>query len=188
MCEDSCAVYVHVNLINGKKYFGITIQEPEKRWKNGYGYSNNAHFTNAINKYGWDGFAHHVLYRNIPIKIAKNIEEMLINEQMSYDPRFGYNKTMGGELEIPSEETRRKMSANNRIKNNPERNPNPPKAVEAIDPESGQVALRFKSIRDAERAGFNSGNVASCCNSNRKTHAGLIWRHVEEVNDNDSDN
>lgn len=110
MSEDNCAVYVHINLINGKKYFGITIQEPEMRWKNGKGYSNNDHFTNAINKYGWNNFAHYVLYRNIPIKIAKNIEEMLILEHMSYDQRFGYNRTYGGELEIPTEEARQKMS------------------------------------------------------------------------------
>lgn len=117
MHEDNCAVYVHVNLINGKKYFGITTWEPERRWgKDGARYYRNDHFTNAINKYGWDNFGHFVLYKNIPIKIAKNIEELLIKEHMSYDPRFGYNKTMGGELEIPTEETREKLSQNNSMK------------------------------------------------------------------------
>lgn len=116
MHEDNCAVYVHVNLINGKRYFGITTQKLNRRWQNGYGYYRNAHFMNAIKKYGWDNFGHYILYRDIPIKIAKNIEELLIREYMSYDPRFGYNKTMGGELEIPTEETRRKLSKNNPAK------------------------------------------------------------------------
>lgn len=126
MSENNCAVYVHVNLINGKKYFGITTVDPEKRWKNGKGYSKNDHFTNAINKYGWKNFAHLVLYENIPIKIAKNIEEMLILEHMSYDPHFGYNKTYGGELEKHTKETRQKIGRKNSIalkeyyENNPE--------------------------------------------------------------------
>ena len=233
MHEDNCAVYVHVNLINGKKYFGITVQEPEKRWRNGHGYYNNAHFKNAILKYGWENFGHFVLYKNIPIKIAKNIEEMLIQEHFSYDPRFGYNKTYGGELEKHTKETRRKMSEsmngrevleetrrkisesmkeyweNNqeareakseRMKeyweNNQEareamrgeNNPNPPKPVEALDQESSKRVFYFKSTMDADRAGFNHSHISACCLGKRKTHAGYIWRHVEEVSDNDSDN
>lgn len=261
MSENNCAVYVHVNLINGKKYFGITVREPEARWgKDGKRYEKNDHFWNAINKYGWDeGFAHYVLYRNIPIKIAKYIEEMLIREHFSYDPRFGYNKTMGGELEIPTEETRRKVSEAlkeyfkkhpeaNSGKNHPmygktgENHPrfgkhhseetrrkmrenhadisgkNHPmygkhlneetrkkisknngmkrpevvaklsKSVEAIDPESGHRVLYFKSIMDAGRAGFSQGNISSCCNGKRKTHAGLIWRFDEGGDNDGSDN
>lgn len=187
MSENNCAVYAHVNLINGKKYFGITVQDLNKRWKNGKGYSRNEHFTNAINKYGWNNFAHYVLFENIPVAIAKNIEEMLIKEHMSYNPRFGYNKTMGGELERRTKETRRKMSRNHADVSG-ENNPNPPKPLEGIDPESGQRVLCFKSTQDAGRAGFDQGHVAACCRGERKTHAGLFWKFIEEVSENDSDN
>lgn len=187
--NNRASVYVHINLINGKKYFGITTMDPpEKRWRNGNGYIRNAHFANAIKKYSWDNFAHYVLYRDIPIKIAKNIEEMLIQEHFSHDPRFGYNKTYGGELEIPSEETREKMSKvrSEVMKEHPENWINPPKPIEALDPESGQRALYFKSTMDAQRDGFNSGHISDCCKSRRKTHAGLVWRYVEEVNKDDT--
>ena len=248
--ENNCAVYVHVNLINGKKYFGITTQNPpENRWKNGSGYRRNVHFANAIKKFGWDNFGHYILYRDIPIKIAKNIEEMLIKEYMSYDPNFGYNKTMGGELERQGEESRRKMSENNAMKRpevaekvskalkeyyknhpearevlsekakeqwndpelreahsermkerhekHPEKHPmkRPEvvakvaaaqgKPVEALDLKSGQRVLYFKSIMDAQRAGFNSSHISACCNKKRKTHAGLIWQFIREVNKDD---
>lgn len=212
MSENNCAVYVHVNLINGKKYFGITIQEPEKRWKNGSGYSNNAHFTNAINKYGWENFAHFILYKDIPIKIAKNIEEMLIKEHMSYDPRLGYNRTYGGELEKHTKETRRKMSKSHKgLKQSEEARkkisdamkgreiseewrqkisdaqPNR-RSVEAIDHKTGERVYYFESTMSAERSGFNRADIRECCNGKRKTHKGYVWRYAKEVNDDDSDN
>lgn len=52
------------------------------------------------------------------------------------------------------------------------------KAVEAFDLESGSVIHRFKSTREAGRAGFSSGNISSCCNQVRKSHKGLGWRYV----------
>lgn len=64
----------------------------------------------------------------------------------------------------------------------------PKKPVEAIDPETGKRALYFNSTHDAGRAGFDPSNVVKCCRGKYKTHAGLIWRYVEEVNNDDSDN
>lgn len=210
MSENNCAVYVHVNLINGKKYFGITTQEPEKRWANGNGYIYNAHFTNAIKKYGWGNFAHYVLYSNIPVKIAKNIEEMLIREHMTHDPQYGYNKTFGGELERPSEEARKKISENHADvsgekhpmfgkhhsdetrKAQREAKRYKMRPVVAIDPETGERVFCFESTMDAERAGFgfDHGHIGKCCMGKYryKTHKGYVWRYAEEVNDDGSDN
>ena len=108
--KNNYKVYVHINKINGKRYFGITKQEVEKRWANGKGYSYNEHFTNAINKYGWDEFEHIVIARGLTEEEAKWLEIELIREWNTSNREYGYNISLGGESGNCSEETRKKMS------------------------------------------------------------------------------
>lgn len=53
------------------------------------------------------------------------------------------------------------------------------KAVEAIDPSTGEVVLEFPSAKEAERNGFDSGHISKCCLGKKwcKTHRGYIWRY-----------
>ena len=47
-------VYVYTNKINGKRYVGVTSQNPEKRWNKGKGYTKRQpHMYNAIQKFWW---------------------------------------------------------------------------------------------------------------------------------------
>ena len=57
-------VYVHINKINGKRYYGITSMKEKTRWHNGRGYKTQ-HFARAIDKYGWEGFDHVVIARGL---------------------------------------------------------------------------------------------------------------------------
>lgn len=52
--------------------------------------------------------------------------------------------------------------------------------VVQIDVESGMVINRFKSIQSASRhsSKFGVGNIWSCCNGTRKTHAGYKWEYA----------
>ena len=90
-------VYVHINKSNGKRYYGITKQEVEERWKNGHGYSSNKHFMNAINKYGWNNFEHIVIAKGLTEEEAKWLEIELIREFDTTNQDKGYNITLGGE-------------------------------------------------------------------------------------------
>lgn len=94
--ENNYCVYKHTSPSN-KVYIGITCQEPEKRWKGGYGYLNNKHFTNAIKKYGWDNFTHEVLFTGLTKDEAcqKEIELIAFYKSNQFD--FGYNRSSGGE-------------------------------------------------------------------------------------------
>lgn len=104
-------VYKHTSP-NGKSYIGITsMKPPSKRWANGRGYSHNTHFTNAINKYGWDNFTHEIIKDELSKEEAEALERELIAQYHTFDTNDGYNGTSGGEIgKQHTEETRKNQS------------------------------------------------------------------------------
>lgn len=108
--EKKYSVYKHTNKINGKTYIGITGNTPANRWANGLRYRGNQYFTNAIDKYGWDGFEHEIIYEGLSWTEASILEVELIAYYQSADRRFGYNIALGGVgTGSVSKETRKKM-------------------------------------------------------------------------------
>lgn len=106
-------VYKHT-APNGKIYIGITKGNPARRWNNGNGYKQNAHFYSAIQKYGWDNFKHEILFDGLTKEEACNKEAALIAKHKSNDSEYGYNLSVGGECSAlgckHTQETRKKMS------------------------------------------------------------------------------
>lgn len=107
-------VYCHINKINNKRYIGITSQKPEKRWACGEGYKTCRLFYNAINRYGWNNFEHHIWFTNLDKFTAENYEKCLISYYKTTDPKYGYNLESGGNCKTLSEETKRKMSVSHK--------------------------------------------------------------------------
>lgn len=104
-------VYCHINKIDGKKYIGITKQNPKIRWQSGNGYSNNIYFARAIKKYGWKNFEHKILYEELTKEEAERIEIQLIAKFETANREKGYNITNGGNhVGTVSEETKKKIS------------------------------------------------------------------------------
>lgn len=97
MNEKCYCVYMHISP-SGKRYIGITGQTPKQRWKNGYGYNENSHIKNAINKYGWDNFDHDILFSNLSKEDACRLEMICIKLFRSNERKYGYNKSVGGEF------------------------------------------------------------------------------------------
>lgn len=89
-------VYIHT-CPNGKKYVGLTTNQPSKRWGyNGIHYKSNKHFYSAIQKYGWDNIEHRI-FEVDTIAEMEYLEEYLIAFYNTRNPLFGYNITKGGE-------------------------------------------------------------------------------------------
>ena len=157
--KDKCfTVYMHTSP-NGKRYIGITCQRPVRRWGgNGYGYIDNTYFWRAIQKYGWDNFQHEILFEGLTKEEAEQKEIELIAFYDSTNPSKGYNITTGGGYVF-----------NIMLM---------PVKQYTLD---GTFVKEYECIKDAsEETGINKGNISLCCNNERKTTGGFIWRFSDD--------
>lgn len=107
--ENQYKVYKHTTP-SGKIYIGITSQETDKRWQNGYGYAGNGYFMREIKKYGWDNIKHEILFAGLSKSEAEKKEIELISLYNSANRDYGYNISNGGNSTGKhSEETKDKM-------------------------------------------------------------------------------
>lgn len=90
---------MHTSKTTGKKYVGITCQEPwTKRFNgDGSGYKNCVHFWNAIQKYGWVDFEHEILEICESENKAIQLEKYYISLYKTNNGLYGYNIKEGGE-------------------------------------------------------------------------------------------
>lgn len=88
-------IYCHTSP-SGKRYIGQTCQKPSSRWSHGHGYRNNTHFSNAIEKYGWENFKHEYLCVVHYKSVADLFEQHYIAKYDTFNQDHGYNLTKGG--------------------------------------------------------------------------------------------
>ena len=108
---------MHITPSN-KRYIGITSKDLEERFgSNGCLYRNQI-FGRAISKYGWDNIEHIVVAQNLTKEEAKILEIKLIAKYNTTNPKYGYNRSIGGDIPVilgqhHSEETKKKISESN---------------------------------------------------------------------------
>lgn len=113
-------IYIIKNTKNQKVYIGRCVNgESRLKWHKDAlrsGRHTNEHLQRAWNKYGESSFEFSVL-ETMPPATTNDVlnlrEQEYILKYRSYDSAYGYNKTFGGEGEVPTEETRKKLSKNN---------------------------------------------------------------------------
>ena len=93
--EDRFCVYIH-ELPDGRKYIGMTQQNPEKRFRNGYGYRFNDAFFSEITKIGWENINHVIVSSGLTIEEAAQLEIELIREYDTTSIMHGFNRDCGG--------------------------------------------------------------------------------------------
>lgn len=157
-------IYKHENKYNSKVYIGQTIHQdnPQLRWDYGNGYKQNEQnkFYNAIKKYGWNGFTHEIIERDIPTQKETNKREIYwINYYDSY--RYGYNSTPGGNC------VRRNVSGHS----------NHMKPVVCYETQETFACARLA----AEAKKINVLNIKECCKGKTKTAGGFHWCYCENI-------
>lgn len=112
----TCGVYLVQNKINGKKYFGQSIDIERRLYEHRCNKNHNIHLTKAINKYGIDNF-NFDLYIACKPEYLNRIEKLLIRVNDTVNPKKGYNKDSGGTSAYQfSEEVIKKLSELNKGK------------------------------------------------------------------------
>lgn len=159
-------LYVHVNKINEKKYFGITKEYPRNRWGRGSGYYKSTKFYPAIKKYGWDGFYHIVLLTNLSELEATYLEKSFISLYNTTDRAFGYNTDIGGKLSSVSAAAKRKMVKEKRLK-----------PIICLE-----TKVRYESQADLESIDNKSHSYVreACLSKGSRVHEGKHYLYIED--------
>ena len=172
MYDNNYIVYRHT-APNGKMYIGITKQNTQRRWRDGFGYQKQIRFFNAIIKYGWINFKHEILLKNLTKEEACLAEEIFIAYWHLTDREYGYNSTTGGIKYHHSEESKDLIRQKHKGRSLSEEakyklskfwtgKPRPmcTKEVMQYDKDTNELINTFHSLTEASQVtGINCGNI-----------------------------
>ena len=175
-------IYCIENLINGKKYIGLS-SDINKREKSHFNALNNCshinnHLQDAWNKYKEGNFRFYIIENCKTKEQLKEREIYYINLYKTNNRLYGYNKTSGGDgVSDLSYESREKISINESIDD-----------IVQID-KNGNIINIFRNCRLASNY-FNKEsskeNIRNCCDKRYgyKTAFGFYWMYKKDYENN----
>ena len=171
-------VYYITNLINNKKYIGITSRNVNIRFQEHCSHRQTLVY-DAVKKYGKENFKIEILESNIQKSDIDKRERYFIKFYNTLVPN-GYNLSTGGiSNKDLNEETRKRLSKMNMgIKN-----PRCKKYILQIDKDTKEILNRFGSAREAARFLGNESknvNINHCLRGKAKTAYGYIWKYEDD--------
>lgn len=190
---DNYIVYRHINKTNGKVYIGMTLQKVENRWKSGGGY-HSRDFSEDIKKYGWDGFTHDVIANGLSKEDASELERILIKSFKSNDPKYGYNRTKGGDTggmlgHNQSQAVKQQISKALKSRAfSEEHKKHISESKTGVKHHLAKKVYQYAKdgtfIREwdymahaSKELKINKGNIGETCNGHRKSAGGFIWKY-----------
>lgn len=194
---ETWVIYIHTLTLDGRKYIGQT-NDIHSRWKPS-AYKTCTKFYKAIQEYGWNNFTHEIIYDNLTLEEANELEEKLIAE---YDTiNNGFNLEFGGTNHLHSQETKDKMSktrkgvpkteehkkaiseALKKYKRTPEHNRNNQLAQHRKEVQCIETGIIYESLADAERkTGILGETISRNCRGKQKSASGYHWRFINGEN------
>lgn len=194
---EAWVIYIHTLTLDGRKYIGQT-NDIHSRWKPS-AYKTCTKFYNAIQEYGWNNFTHEIIYDNLTLEEANELEEKLIAE---YDTiNNGFNLDSGGLNHLHSQETKNKMSktrkgipkseehkkaiseALKKYERTPEHNRNNQLAQHRKEVQCIETGIIYESLADAERkTGILGETISRNCRGKQKSASGYHWRFINGEN------
>lgn len=174
-------VYRFKNLINGKEYYGSTVNNPEIRYKQHMYHAThpadskyNYPLYCAIRKYGIENFTFDIIeQKECSEEEIRFIEQQYIIMNNTIAPN-GYNQTSDTIHPPHSDIIDQKVSETKREK-----------AKEVIEIDiNNNILQRWRSIIDcAENTGLDQKKIAAVCRGERKTTSNRIFRWLNKDTD-----
>lgn len=170
--KNNYKVYAHI-FPNGKKYVGLTKQDPAVRWgKEGKGYKGQPFLYNAIYKYGWNNIEHRILFTNLTKEEAEEKEKEFISKWKTTNSAYGYNILNGGGA--PGER-KKEIELPQIIKTNKYGHGKVVCFESKMVYENASTASRELKI--------NLAGIKNCCRGKQVTAGGLHWYHYDDIKD-----
>lgn len=190
-------IYAHLNMINKKVYIGIS-KNVKNRWSAKEESYKKCHaIYRAFKKYGWDNFAHIVMWDNLTKEEACKLEKA--NIFMFKLAGMSYNITDGGEgttgvirseehkqiireymtNRVVSTETRKKIStAHKKLRINN-------KEIYAYDINTKCLVKKYLSVTEAALdVGIQATNISRAAKGKRPSAGGYIWGYNKNLDTN----
>lgn len=170
-------IYGIKNLINEKIYVGksINVKLRKKAHENSFirKQAVNIHLQRAVDKYGIENFAF-IILEEVTLDNINEKEQHWISHFNSFNEKYGYNKTMGGDGGNLTIETKFKISQTS-----------PNRKVVYHFNSKGELIKKWNGVRDIERElKFLSSTISKACtiNTNNNSAYGFYWSYNENLN------
>lgn len=192
--EKLYCLYIHTTP-SGKKYVGVTSQNPKGRWHNGKGYK-SSYFERAIKKYGWANITHEIVLTGLTRDDALRLEREYIQTLDTTNRSKGYNLSCGGEVpanDIANEEEyklRQSINSHRQWENSKTTisRATPPrpsvnvykKRVYQYDKDWNLIAVHQSVAECAKAMGVTKMPVSEACNGKARTCRGYFLRFEDD--------